>query len=100
MSWRMDTVIAGVTSVLASGTAVVLGFIGGADAAIVLQALVIYGPLGIICAYLLYREREREHEHAAERRESWKAVGSLKVEIEQGNKTLAQIKTILDERKK
>ncbi|HWG91097.1 MAG TPA: hypothetical protein VNZ52_09655 [Candidatus Thermoplasmatota archaeon] len=71
---------------------------GAVDPGTTLMGLAVYGSLGLITLYLLWRSRERDREHAEERRQAWQGVEMLREEQQRGNETLIRIETLLKPR--
>lgn len=64
--------------------------------------LVTYGPLGVVSMFLLWRIREKDREHAAERRADREALDAslraLGEETREGNRELVAIHALLRDR--
>lgn len=87
-----DAAIVLATSVAGAGGAFVLAAADLVTGEAAVSGLLVYGPLGVFSAWLLWRTREleRDHaaslaekdrEHAAERESAWKAFSSLRSDI-------------------
>jgi hypothetical protein len=95
---RRSLAIAVALSVLAIGAA--RGAVAQEDAvAGVVNGLGTHGPWALLAGVLLWRQREREQEHAVERGAAWGAITGVREEVAKGNQTLARIETILQERR-
>lgn len=72
---------------------------GGADpAGGAMAGLIIYGPLGVFCGWLMWRDRVRESEHRAEREAAWQGVGKVVERLGEVKEELVAIRTSIQER--
>lgn len=82
-------------SVLGVGAPIAVAVVSGAEADW-WGPLIANGPLGVIAAYLLYRQREERRDEREERGKAWTAVGELRGAVQEQTQELVKIVTILE----
>lgn len=81
---------AGVGTIGTAGS-IILAQAGAIDPSQAVVGLATYGPLGIVSLFLLWRMREKDREHAAERVTTTASIERLKDSTDDGNQTLSMI---------